>query len=120
MFRYIRSKINFRFWTPTFDDLRPIIGDLYGKPISIFIRKLGDQIRIDPLKWYNGHPGEHTIEWKCEPAGCVAWTENVYDQQFGVALADGKFWAECKTPAGEVLKTQVVKLVLYKDYENNY
>jgi hypothetical protein len=113
---YIRSKINFRFWRPDFTDMRPVIGDIYGKPISIFISQRGQELKLNPLKWYNGHPGEHTIEYKCEPADCVLWTKNQYGVQYGVAVKDGALWAQATTPDGARYSTQSCRLVLITPY----
>lgn len=103
-----------KLWRPPFTDMRPLIVNIWGKPFDAFIRKRGDEIVIDPPKWYNGRPENgFTMEFKCEPPTAIMWTDNRMGTQKGIAVEDGEFWAEATTPDGAVFHTQRVKLAVY-------
>ena len=112
-------------WTPPFSDVRPIIADLWGKPISSFIRRApGDEIKINPLRWYNGHPGEHVVQWRCDPPDAIEWTKNVYGVQYGIARKEGTFVAHAIAPGAQnepptIFATQVVRITFVQDYTGN-
>lgn len=100
-------------WQPDFTEMGVRITDVRGKPLNAYVRQVGDAFAIDPLRWYNGHPGEHRTEWKCEPEGCVTWGAQIGGRQHATCNGDGVFWAECTTPAGDVFRTQRCKMHTY-------
>ena len=83
------------------------------------VRPRGAIFKINPLRWYNGHPGEHTTSFHVSDPSCVEWLEDEYGMKRGKGLSDCTFSAECTTPSGVVYKTQNVKITIVEDYVGN-
>jgi len=86
------------------------------------VRPKGATFKINPLRWYNGHPGEHTINYYVESKNgtdSVEWIGEEYGAKLGRGMSDCTLWAECTTPDKKVFSTQKVRLVVVEDYVGN-
>jgi hypothetical protein len=110
-----RATVRLPLWSPPFDDLRPMYVSIYGKPLSTIVSRPGAVVKLNPIRWFNGHPGAHTVSWHAEPKGALEWTHSLYGVKHCVVYGAATVWAEARTPDGRVFETQKVRIVMAFD-----